>query len=324
MPSYDNTLGAYFIGSLISGALFGLFTCQVYIYHKSFPEERKWIKYGLVNGMWLIEFGHTICTSHVVYFYAVTHFGDAEALFVSIPISLPVSLLFHSMVTGLAQSYYSYRILRFGNHHRYIIPVICLIITFFILLGDIAVAAMEAEIYMGKDTIKTYFSKMEWLVVTPLVLRTVVDLLTAATMVYYLRLGRNESAYKNTAAVLDKLILWTIETGVLTSMVGSLLLIFYLTNRSNYIWVAFEMILPKVFSNAMLANLNSRVGLREMQSTMVMGSEFEIRITDASEENMTTMQFCMTQSDRTVNSGVSLRELSQSELTKISNTETMA
>ncbi|KAF5348095.1 hypothetical protein D9757_013743 [Collybiopsis confluens] len=82
----------------------------------------------------------------------------------------------------------------------------------------------------------------------------------------------------STIAVVDKLILWAIETGVVTSLVGIALLICFLASRSTYVWVALTMILPKIFSNAMLANMNSRVTLRQMQSTMVVGSEFGIQM----------------------------------------------
>lgn len=44
----DPDVGYPEIGALLSGVLFGIFTMQVYIYHKNFPNDPGWIKFGLV------------------------------------------------------------------------------------------------------------------------------------------------------------------------------------------------------------------------------------------------------------------------------------
>jgi len=42
-------VGVLEIGIVISGVLFGLVTCQVYVYHKNFPNDPLWLKIGLVR-----------------------------------------------------------------------------------------------------------------------------------------------------------------------------------------------------------------------------------------------------------------------------------
>ncbi|KAJ3760618.1 hypothetical protein EV360DRAFT_68529 [Lentinula raphanica] len=97
----DATLGMFEIGILIAGVLFGLITAQVYIHHKTFPEESKWIKYGLVTTIWLLDMGHTICAFHVIYFYTVIHYGDYSSL-ESMPDSMPVLTVIQgiTIITG--------------------------------------------------------------------------------------------------------------------------------------------------------------------------------------------------------------------------------
>ncbi|KAF5375772.1 hypothetical protein D9757_009015 [Collybiopsis confluens] len=180
MTSYDSTFGALVIGGLISNTLFGLFTCQVYVYLKNFPLESKWVRHGLVNGMWVIELVHTICTSHVVYFYAVVHFGDGKTLSTHFPLSFPISHLCEGIITMLV------------------------------------FATETAALYVRKSSIEAFFTEMEWLVTIPLVLRNVVDVIILVTMLYYLKTQRNRSAYKNTIVVVDALILRSIETWAVT------------------------------------------------------------------------------------------------------------
>ncbi|KIK59014.1 hypothetical protein GYMLUDRAFT_245465 [Collybiopsis luxurians FD-317 M1] len=285
MTIYDATLGAILIGVLISGVLFGSFTWQVYTYHKSFPEESNWIRFGLVDGMWFLELAHTVCTFHLMYFYAVTHYGELEVLeFESTsPYSWPAAVLFHSMVAVLAQSYFTYRIARFGTYHPYIIPTICSILMFCELSGDTAIAA-----YVVKENLQSFLNVHEWLMISVLAIRTTASVIISVTLVSYLVRAKKNNAYKNTTAVIDKLILWSIETGAVMSMHGIVLLIFLFWNRFNCAqadtWLALYLILPKVFSNTMLANMNSRIGLRNMQSTIVISHGFEITFVNPAQD----------------------------------------
>ncbi|KIK59043.1 hypothetical protein GYMLUDRAFT_245489 [Collybiopsis luxurians FD-317 M1] len=286
MTIYDSTLGVVTVGVMIAGVLFGLFTCQVYMYHKNFPEEKKWIRFGLVDGMWLLELAHTICIFHLVYFYTVTHYGETEVfLALIVPPSWPAAVLCHSMVAILAQSYFTYRIARFGAHHPYVIPVVCSILMFCQLLGDTAVA-----VYLTNEDMQAYMKLHEWLIIGPLLIRSVVDMINSVALVYYLVYERN-NAYKRTIAVIDKLILWSVGE---SRFVSALDLIAQQSrkldpSRNRYCdeygrvfvvdfhaWIALYLILPKVFSNTMLANMNSRIHLREMQPTMVISPELEL------------------------------------------------
>ncbi|KAJ7136680.1 hypothetical protein C8R44DRAFT_767660 [Mycena epipterygia] len=61
--------------------------------------------------------------------------------------------------------------------------------------------------------------------------------------------------------MVDTLILWTIETTMITSFAGILELILFLT-RKDLAWISFYLIQPKLFSNSMLASLNNRQRIR--------------------------------------------------------------
>ncbi|KAJ4492444.1 hypothetical protein C8R41DRAFT_919998 [Lentinula lateritia] len=49
---------------------------QVYIYHRNFPKDPRWMKFGLVDGMWLLELAHTICEFYGLYYLTVSRYGD--------------------------------------------------------------------------------------------------------------------------------------------------------------------------------------------------------------------------------------------------------
>ncbi|KAJ3980039.1 hypothetical protein F5890DRAFT_791123 [Lentinula detonsa] len=231
------------IGVLVAGVLFGVITAQVYIHHKSFPRESLWIKHGLVDFMWVIELGHTICVFHAIYFYTVTRFGDADALVV-LPASIGAAVVLHGIVLLIVQGFFTYRIALFSGK-PYIVPVLSGILIFCQML---AVYMLSAQlITVATKSLREFMDKWEWLMFTVLILRAIADVLISGSLVYHLVRCRH-GTFKSTVAIVDKLILWSIETDA---------------------WLALLMFIPKVFSNAMLANMNSRVELQNMSRSVI-------------------------------------------------------
>ncbi|KAJ3991803.1 hypothetical protein F5050DRAFT_1812124 [Lentinula boryana] len=151
----------------------------------------------------------------------------------------------------------------------------------------LAVYMLSAQlITVATKSLKEFMDKWEWLMFTVLILRAIADVLISGSLVYHLVRCRH-GTLKSTVAIVDKLILWSIETGIVTSMLGFLSIILYLTLKTTYAWLALLMFIPKgqasfihswtsivshpetVFSNAMLANMNSRVELQNMSRSVV-------------------------------------------------------
>jgi len=68
---------------------------------------------------------------------------------------------------------------------------------------------------------------------------------------------------KRSAELLNGLLIWTIETGLLTSFASVAVLIFFHTMEFNYIWFAVYLPLAKLYSNSVLASLNARPARRQ-------------------------------------------------------------
>ncbi|KAJ3985430.1 hypothetical protein F5890DRAFT_1510100 [Lentinula detonsa] len=207
--SYGSTLGMLEIGAVISSILFGILTMQIYYYQKNYSQDLPWIKYGLVFGIWFIELVHTICIVHAIYFYSVIHFGDAEALD-GWPVSFAIAVICHGTVAVLVQGFFAYRIARFTGHFC-IVLVPCFGVMIFELVSDIVIGVEMATV--APQSHIPFQDNWEWLILTVLCLRTTLDVLISGAFVYHLMKWRNDIS-ENTLAVIDKLILWTIETGL--------------------------------------------------------------------------------------------------------------
>ncbi|KAJ3905961.1 hypothetical protein F5879DRAFT_692871 [Lentinula edodes] len=234
--SYCSTLGMLEIGVVVSSILFGILTMQIYFYHKNFSEDPPWIKLGLVSGIWFIELTHTVCIAHEVYFYSVLHFGDTST-FNGWPVSFAIAAICHGVVAVLVQGFLTYRISRFTGHLYIILILISCYSVMMIaeLVSNIVIGVEIATI--ARQSFISFRQKWQWLILAVLILRAALDVLISGTLVYYLTYHRN-NAYKNTIAVIDKLILWTIETGIVTSVISILIIICYTIIPENYAWYA--------------------------------------------------------------------------------------
>ncbi|TFK95536.1 hypothetical protein BDV98DRAFT_608870 [Pterulicium gracile] len=65
----------------------------------------------------------------------------------------------------------------------------------------------------------------------------------------------------STARAIDKLIVFTIESGCVTGLLSFVNMICLITMPHNWIWLAIHIILPKVYADAFLASLNGRTGV---------------------------------------------------------------
>ncbi|KAJ7181523.1 hypothetical protein C8R43DRAFT_969446 [Mycena crocata] len=252
----DTTLGALLVGTLVSYTLFGVTTTQAYIYYGRYPKDPTRMK-ALVTAVWLGEFGHLICVGQAMYVMVITNYGHPERLD-RIPNSLFASTFIGAVVSAGIQSFFAYRIYVLSK--SWWIPCICWAMSLFrVVPSNVAVFAFGI-----REPIAEFIAKWNWLFIAVWTVSAANDVLIAGTLVFLLYHERSR-ALKRTAAVVDKLIAWTIETGVLTSFVSIIMLILFVTMRDTFTWLACYVIIARLFSNSLLASLNSRSALRDNQ-----------------------------------------------------------
>lgn len=61
--------------------------------------------------------------------------------------------------------------------------------------------------------------------------------------------------------MIDRLILWAIQTGLLTSIATVTMLILFIM-VANLAWLAVFLIIPQLFSNSLMASLNARASFQ--------------------------------------------------------------
>ncbi|KAI0791732.1 hypothetical protein C8Q75DRAFT_805339 [Abortiporus biennis] len=107
--------------------------------------------------------------------------------------------------------------------------------------------------------------KFNWLFSCEFSLIVFIDSTTAFLLC--LSLWRLKTGFRRTDSQVDTLMRYSVQTGLITSIVAVSTLVVFLTKPQSFFYVALYFTLPKLYLNALLATLNSRDGLRsEMQS----------------------------------------------------------
>ncbi|KAJ8690053.1 hypothetical protein PTI98_012896 [Pleurotus ostreatus] len=100
------------------------------------------------------------------------------------------------------------------------------------------------------------------------------DILITGSLVYFLRQGRS-SSFRSTRNVIDTLVLYSINIGLVTSILAIITLFIWFTMPQNFIFSTFHIIISKFYINSLLVSLNARRSMR--QSTEVDTEGYTLR-----------------------------------------------
>ncbi|KAJ6572204.1 hypothetical protein B0H19DRAFT_1373065 [Mycena capillaripes] len=257
----NTTIGALQIGVLVSYVLLGVITTQTYIYYSRFPEDSGKLR-ALVGFVWVCELAHALCIGHTHYVYTISNYTHPERLSGAVPKSLGVAVLLSGVIAGCVQGFFSFRILTFSK--TWYIPIFCWAMAILQLVGNTGMFIKMLDMV----SVESAELRWGWLAVASLSVTVANDLTITATLVILL-LRQRPNAYRRTGALVDKLIVWTIETGMLTSAASIAMLACFFTMKDNFVWMGVFTVAPRLFSNSLLASLNSRATLRTMNEISI-------------------------------------------------------
>ncbi|KAJ7867162.1 hypothetical protein B0H13DRAFT_2065674 [Mycena leptocephala] len=251
----NTTIGAFQIGVLISYVLFGVTTTQTYMYYSRFPDD-SWKLKALV----VCEMANALCVGHTLYVYTISHYTHPERLVGPLPTSFDTTVLLSGVIAVCVQGFFSFRIYAFSG--KLYVYILIWVMIFLRLLGSIIM--FVATLLML--SLPHYEMQWGWLLTAVWSVSTANDLIIAATLVVLLR-NRRTDVHRRTAALVEKLILWSIETGILTSATSIAGLACFLTMKENFIFLASYVVGGR--GEVISVTLNSRATLRALNEVTV-------------------------------------------------------
>ncbi|KAJ7799792.1 hypothetical protein B0H14DRAFT_2902110, partial [Mycena olivaceomarginata] len=192
----------------------------------------------------LCEVVHAICLGHALYTFTISDYGHPEH-FVVAPRSLPAVIFLSGIVAASVEAFFVFRI--YAPSKKLYIPIFSWIMSVLCAVGASVICAVPV------DKILRYLTRSREVLIALWSVAAVNDLTVTTTLLVILVRERS-NAYKRTVALMDKLIMYTIESGMLISASSIATLICLVAMKDNLIWLTvLQSACDVIISNSLLA-----------------------------------------------------------------------
>jgi len=247
----DNTMGAMIIGVIFSAVLHGICLMQAVYYFSRYKTDPLYIK-CLVTVTVTFDATHLCLVTHCLYHYLITGFHNPDNLRF-----LVWSILMEALFTGvngaLVQSFFTMRVWRLSHGNWFLTGLIAFLIVCCAGCGTgWVVVSMRLQTY-------EQLLRISPLTITINALSTTIDILIASSLCILLQRAR--TGFKKTDTVINRLIVFVVNTGMLTTLCATASLISLVASPHTLIYATFYFCIGRLYSNSLLATLNARKGI---------------------------------------------------------------
>ncbi|CAK5271329.1 unnamed protein product [Mycena citricolor] len=250
MGEFDTTLGALCVAYMLAWGLFGVMSMQTYRYYHIFIKDALWIK-TLVGGLWILDTLQLVLIGSCLYFWVITNYAN-PAVLANSTWTFNIGILVTNSIVIIVQFFLARRVWILSNRNYLltglIVTLSCCYYGF--EMDRAAVQLVKIELFFKFQTIAS----------VGLACAAAADLTIATSLSWYLL--RSRTGIKTTDSVVNKLILYAMNTGTLTAIVVLIDMICFLTMPNNLIHIAFNLVSGKLYTNSLLATLNYRDTVR--------------------------------------------------------------
>ncbi|KAI9574189.1 hypothetical protein HD554DRAFT_5838 [Boletus coccyginus] len=249
--------GPFFFATFISTGLYGT-TCM-----QTYPKDSLWMK-SFVAALWALDTIHEALIVAGVYKYIMAGLANPAAIMDGEP-ELVVHLLLGTLVAVPAQGFFVYRIYVFSGKNI-VAPILWAIQAIYQIVASILYVAksfttVDGSIHVVWSTplddsfLTDIFTSM-------LALAAAVDVLIAIALTFLLLRQQAANGFASTAHILQRLVMFAVNTGIWTATFAVLALILLRALPSTLLTMVFAVPLSSLYCNTLLANLNARAYIR--------------------------------------------------------------
>ncbi|KAF7367191.1 hypothetical protein MSAN_00979100 [Mycena sanguinolenta] len=271
--------GPLFIGSLFNWSLLGTLVIQTYIYYSSGFKDSKWIK-GLgwrtaiprqiftdtfaVIVTLSLDIVQTVFTIHAVWQILILGWGN-PATFVELPWTAYTFPVMSGAVAALVQFFFSWRIWVLGrNKIAYVVAIVIDLVAVMQMVSGLVAGIQTAYIPIERvgELTPQFTASNIWLAGS-----FSADVIIVVSMLWILHV--NKGGIAATDGLIDRLMVRVIHSGAITAVAAGVELILYKRLSSTFVHDTPALFLGKLYSNVLLANLNTRRRTDNTYSTQV-------------------------------------------------------
>ncbi|KAJ7631224.1 hypothetical protein FB45DRAFT_917874 [Roridomyces roridus] len=257
------TLGADFIGVVVSSIFYGITTLQTIIYFSTYDKDRRFLK-ALVGSLWILDSASLALFAAGVYQYSVTNFGNPIALE-----EIDWSIASEPMVTGviglIVHLFLAFRIRNLNQASIWTYVAFAVAVA---SLFPFAVSIVTTWRVNTGGKFLTALTELHWMAIAGDVSTSVIDIFIAITLTYQLYQGK--TALKSTQKAITTITIFVISSGFLTATINVATLISYLAAENKLVFQLFNACSSKAYVNTLMATLNMRqVVLRQVNPSVI-------------------------------------------------------
>jgi len=264
----SSTFGAYTIGTFISAILLGVTVNQTYRYFNKYSDPL--IIKLTVASLLLLEMLHSAFSMHAVYYYVVANYGNPFALLESV---WSANINFGIIGLNVLFVHWSYALrLYYVSGKKVILPSLLGVVSIcHALLGWYLTALLFKE-----KLLVNIPGRPETIAKVILSVAVGIDVTIAISLSLYLHKSR--TGFKRTDKLINKLVIYTMNNGLLTSATDIVALVFVFTEPHNLIFLAITQVIGNLYTNSLMALLNSRYSLKSTggDSSLIQTSSFGV------------------------------------------------
>ncbi|KAF9532680.1 hypothetical protein CPB83DRAFT_634176 [Crepidotus variabilis] len=250
----DSKLGAAFLGNVAAGILYGITCLQSFVYFKKSHSDPTFLK-SLVAFLWFLDSLHMALVTHSLYIYLIKNYMNPRSM-----LSPNWSILSQVYVTCLSdliiRGIYAERVWKVSRN-TFVVIVIALtsLLTCTTGFAYVCIAFVKRKTFAD-------LRHISFLMYTALGSAVVADILVAASMC--ISLLKSRTGFRRTDSVLTMLMLYTINSSVLTTVCSIACFLTYTIWPMEFTFIGIYVCLSKLFLNSLLAMLNGRDQLKAM------------------------------------------------------------
>ncbi|EJC99017.1 uncharacterized protein FOMMEDRAFT_23365 [Fomitiporia mediterranea MF3/22] len=264
LPALDNSMGVLLIGTMVAMGLCGANCVQVYNYYNVFTKDPIWLKL-LVFFVWALDTTHQGLITHSIYTYLITEYGNPLFLGTIVD-TLLIEVLINACVVFLVQAFFTFRVWKLSQRNVVLVVILLLLVlSSFILSIVYVVKALRLKVFVRLVEIYALNRSIN-------VISAVSDVAITASLVWFLQSSR--TGFRRSDNIINRLILFSLNTGLLTGLDAIAALIANTASPDTLIYVLFYVLTSRLYSNSLMATLNCRKGLNGVDETSEQGISY--------------------------------------------------
>ncbi|KIK55471.1 hypothetical protein GYMLUDRAFT_841073 [Collybiopsis luxurians FD-317 M1] len=248
------TLGFLSHAVVLCSILYGAGCMQGWFYYRKYGQRDPWAIQALVAAVLICDTCQIGFLYAAVYDYTVTNQGNPSALRNLSP-NLIIELIFSGFIAFLVQHFYCYRV--FALSKNWVFAAFISLTS----LGSLLTLYYFVGVALSQYTELVQLVFLDNVSIVTNVLGITCDICITSLMIYLLQ--KSKTGFKRSTDVLNRLIIFTFNTGIPTSLCSIVTLILLEGAPGTFIYIFIYVSMARFYTNCLLVTLNSRDYIRQ-------------------------------------------------------------